>query len=206
LYLGSYPAGPVVSGVAQGVRTYGSLSTTFRKKVGWIDNPPVKEPPPQSVAQLGSPARAEAAAEVSTSLPGDPKVHTGAATLPATKAGAGNFFALDSQRSPNRHLRRLATEPGEKPGLIAKVWLEDPSLCRSCGKPMPIVAAITSPGRDDVIEKILRHLQIWDPPWQRERAPRARAPPPPSEFDDAPPPSEPELIDPPFDDELSSCT
>ena len=61
------------------IRTYGALSTTFGKKVGWIDDPPVKEPPPQSVAQLGSPAAAEAAAEVSTSLPGDPKVHTGAA-------------------------------------------------------------------------------------------------------------------------------
>ena len=81
------------------------------------------------------------------------------------------------------------------------VWLEDPSLCRTCGKPMPIVSAITSPGQDDVIERVLRHLQIFDPPWQRERAPRARAPPPSFEFDDAPPPSEPAFIDPPVDDE-----
>jgi hypothetical protein len=67
---------------------------------------------------------------------------------------------------------------------------------------MPIVAAITSPEQDDVIEKILRHLQIWDPPWQRERAPRTRAPPPPSVLDHAPPTNEPaELIDPPVDDE-----
>ena len=33
-------------------------------------------------------------------------------------------------------------------------------------------------------------------------APRARAPPPPSEFNDTPAPSEPQLIDPPVDDEL----
>jgi len=39
--------------------------------------------------------------------------------------------------------------------LIAKVYLEDPQLCRTCGKLMPIVAAITSPGQDDVIEKML---------------------------------------------------
>ena len=67
---------------------------------------------------------------------------------------------------------------------------------------MAIVAAITSPGQDDVIEKVLRHLQIWDPPWQCQRAPKARAPPQPLEFDDAAPPSEPEFIDPPVDDEL----
>ena len=66
---------------------------------------------------------------------------------------------------------------------------------------MRIIAAITSPGQDDVIERILRHLQLWDPPWQRQRAPRGRAPPEPSEFDDAATPSEPEFIDPPVDDE-----
>jgi hypothetical protein len=91
--------------------------------------------------------------------------------------------------------------------LISKVWLEDPELCRGCGKPMAPVAAITSPAQDDVIEKILRYVQIWNPPWQRERAPKARAPkarapPQPLEFDDARAPSEPECIDPPVDDEL----
>ena len=64
---------------------------------------------------------------------------------------------------------------------------------------MPIVAAITSPGQDDVIEKILRRLQLWDPPWQHRRA--ARAPPQPFEFNDASTPTEPEFIDPPVDDE-----
>ena len=41
---------------------------------------------------------------------------------------------------------------------------------------MKIVAAITSPHQDDVIERVLKHLKIWDPPWKRER--RARGPPP----------------------------
>jgi hypothetical protein len=84
------PRGPGGSGPhSRGLRTYGALSTTFGKKVGWIDDPPVKEPPPQSVAQLGSPAAAEAAAEVSTSLPGDPKVHTGAAITRGRRSHGG---------------------------------------------------------------------------------------------------------------------
>ena len=167
------------------IRTYGALSTTFRKKVGWIENPPTNEPPPECVAQLGPLPGAKPAPEVSALLPGDPKVRTAVATAAAEEED-DEFL-----RTRRRNWARL----------IAKVWLEDPSLCRSCGKPMPIVAAITSPGQDDVIEGILRHLEIWNPPWQRERAPRARAPPPPFEFDDAAPPSEPEFIDPPVDDE-----
>src|SRR4030095_7375047 len=27
------------------IRSYGALSTTFRKQVGWVDAPPVSEPP-----------------------------------------------------------------------------------------------------------------------------------------------------------------
>jgi hypothetical protein len=67
---------------------------------------------------------------------------------------------------------------------------------------MKIVAAINSPHQDDVIERILRHLHLWDPPWLRQR--KARGPPPAtgpperwsgeSEF--------PQPIDPVIDDEL----
>ncbi|MBN1319765.1 MAG: hypothetical protein JXA87_02890 [Thermoleophilia bacterium] len=59
--------------------------------------------------------------------------------------------------------------------LIAKVWLDDPSLCRCCGKPMKTLAAFSSPRDDTLIEKILRHRHEWDPPWRRQR--RARGPP-----------------------------
>jgi hypothetical protein len=59
--------------------------------------------------------------------------------------------------------------------LIAKVYKEDPILCRSCGKPMRLVSAITSPHQDDVIEKVLKARGAWDPPWLRQR--RARGPP-----------------------------
>ena len=59
--------------------------------------------------------------------------------------------------------------------LIQRVWLEDPTLCPRCGKTMKVVAAISSPAQDGVIEKILRCLNLWDPPWLRQR--RARGPP-----------------------------
>ena len=59
--------------------------------------------------------------------------------------------------------------------LIAKVWLENPALCRSCGQEMRIISALTSPHQDAVIERILKCRGQWDPPWKRER--RARGPP-----------------------------
>ena len=59
--------------------------------------------------------------------------------------------------------------------LISKVFLEDPELCPKCGKRMKVIAAISSPAQDDVIEKILRSIGVWDPPWKRIR--RARGPP-----------------------------
>ena len=43
-------------------RTYGALSTTFRKRVGWVATPPVKEPPREAFAPLPSAPPAERAA------------------------------------------------------------------------------------------------------------------------------------------------
>ena len=40
---------------------------------------------------------------------------------------------------------------------------------------MKIIAAI-GPDQLDVIERVLRHLHQWDPPWKRVR--KARGPPP----------------------------
>jgi transposase-like zinc-binding protein/putative transposase len=37
------------------LRTYGAISTTFRKKVGWIEKPPVHEPPPETFTAAGPP-------------------------------------------------------------------------------------------------------------------------------------------------------
>ena len=93
--------------------------------------------------------------------------------------------------------------------LIARVWREDPQLCPGCGEPMRVLSAIESPHHDDVIERILRHLGLWDPPWTRQR--RARAPPPAidtsttlfdEEFSQLPPQEEEDLSqDPPGPDE-----
>ena len=58
---------------------------------------------------------------------------------------------------------------------VAKVWLDDPSLCASCGKEMRVISALTSPHQDDVIERILKSRGEWNPPWKQER--RARGPP-----------------------------
>jgi hypothetical protein len=60
--------------------------------------------------------------------------------------------------------------------LIARTYLENPELCPHCKKPMKVLAAISSPAQDDVIEAILRARGEWDPPWKRER--KARGPPP----------------------------
>jgi len=45
--------------------------------------------------------------------------------------------------------------------LIAKVWLEDLSLCASCGQEMRMISALTSPHQDDIIERILKSSGAW---------------------------------------------
>ena len=47
--------------------------------------------------------------------------------------------------------------------LIRKVWLDDPELCPRGKKPMKVLAAISSPAQDDVIERILRARGEWPP-------------------------------------------
>ena len=59
--------------------------------------------------------------------------------------------------------------------LIVKIWQVEPELCACCGEKMRVIAAITHPHQDDVIERILKSTGQWDPPWLRE--PRARGPP-----------------------------
>ena len=61
---------------------------------------------------------------------------------------------------------------------------------------MKIVSAISSPHQDDVIERILRHLNRWDPPWKRVQ--KARGPPPSSTSHPSPGAGS-EMIDPPLD-------
>ena len=108
------------------IYSYGALSTTIRRALGWIHNDPQEANPPEVV--------------------------------------------VAEEESEFVKLRRKSWAR-----LISKVYLEDPSLCRSCHKPMRIISALTSPHQDAAIKKMLRHRGQWHPPWKIER--KARAPP-----------------------------
>jgi len=144
------------------IRLYGAVSTTFRLKAGWIKAPPVKEPPPER------PPPPPLELEPPLTTPEDilPPPHPAPPPPPSQSALEGHDPQDgDFHRARKRNWARL----------IQKVWLQDPTLCASCGLPMRIIAAISSPAQDDVIEKILRQLDRWDPPWKRHR--KARGPP-----------------------------
>ena len=65
--------------------------------------------------------------------------------------------------------------------LIKKVYEADPLVCPRCSGPLKIISLI---GDAPVIEKILRHLKLWDPP-QRPPPPIAAAHDTPSVSPDA---------------------
>lgn len=115
------------------IHTYGALSTTIRRQLGWVDRKR------QDV------------------------------TAPTTE------LITVEEDSEFVRLRRKNWAR-----LIAKVWKVDPELCEGCGQKMRVISAINHPHQDDVIERILRQRNQWDPPWQRER--RARGPPRQREF------------------------
>ena len=56
--------------------------------------------------------------------------------------------------------------------LIKKIWEADPLICPTCQREMRIIAFIDE---REVIERILRHLGLWE---EGERLNPARAPPP----------------------------
>ena len=125
-------------------RSYGALSTSFRKRCGWVDAPPVDKPPLAAFLSIAAQPPVPPPATTATALSSQPKPHDD-----------------DTDASRERRYRWAR--------LIARTWLEDPSLCPTCGKEMKILAAISSPAQDDVIERILRSRGGWDPPWKRRR-------------------------------------
>jgi len=66
--------------------------------------------------------------------------------------------------------RRLPSEKWRE--LIKQVWEVDPFDCLRCGAEMKMIALIDD---NEVIEKILRHLHLW-----QEDCLSARAPPEPA--------------------------
>ena len=139
------------------LRSYGAISTTFRRRAGWIQQPPVDASPPLAVVSAPSPGAAIPPAPPTVSPPSPPEVPE----------------ESDFIRRRKRWTRPRRERPRAR--LIAKTLKDDPGICGGCGHRMRIIAAI-GPEQPDVIERVLRHVNRWDPPWKRQR--RARGPPP----------------------------
>jgi hypothetical protein len=56
--------------------------------------------------------------------------------------------------------------------LIKKVYEADPLVCPRCSGPLTIISLI---GDSPVIEKILRHLKLWDRPERPPPQPARRS-------------------------------
>jgi hypothetical protein len=84
-----------------------------------------------------------------------PAPPTGAPATRKDDSGSGEEFARDRRRSWAR--------------LIKRAYEADPLVCPRCSGPLKIISLI---GGGPVIEKILRHLKLWDRP--------ERPPPPPA--------------------------
>ncbi len=127
-----------------------AMRAQSNKRVGWVEAPPVQEPPGEAFKPPPSP-------------PPGTGVESEDIPRPILPPPASPNAPQDEESAFTKKRRRNWAK------LIAKVYFDDPCLCKSCGKEMKIIAAITSPAQDDVIEKVLRHLKVWDPPWKRER-------------------------------------
>jgi hypothetical protein len=178
------------------MRSYGAISTTFRRRAGWILNPPVHKPPPQLV-----PAPAAALELQPPSVPSPPEFPP---APPPTIPSPASSSPPDSEAQVEPEFLRKRRRSWAR--LIAKTFKDDPGICKGCGQPMKIIAAI-GPDQPEVIERILRHLHLWDPPWKRVR--RARGPPQGAQSAAQPcaqgsPPGPPETIDHVINDELYS--
>jgi hypothetical protein len=94
------------------IRSYGALSTTFRKKAGWIQRPPVQVPPAQAKTVSGfQPLEVEdLAVSIGPPSPPPPATTTPAVLPPREQEG-------DFVRKRRRNWARL----------IARTWLVD--LC-----------------------------------------------------------------------------
>jgi hypothetical protein len=178
------------------MRCYGGISTTFRRRAGWIQNPPVHEPPPQPAPAPAAPLERQVP---SIPSPGEFSL----APRPATTSTTSSTPPDSEAQVEPEFLRKRKSSWAR---LIAKTFKDDPGICKGCGQPMKIIAAI-GPDQPDVIERILRHLHLWDPPWKRVR--KARGPPQGAQSVAQPcaygsPPGPPETIDRVINDDLYS--
>lgn len=89
----------------------------------------------------------------------------------ADQAAGGEGIAIDDEDTPYRKLCRMRWA-----ALIKRVYEVDPLLCPKCGGIMKIVAFIEKRDQADVIEKILKHCDLWHQPASRA-PPQATGPP-----------------------------
>jgi hypothetical protein len=176
------------------IRSYGALSTTFRKRAGWLQHPPTDDPPRLAIASPPGASEPEPP-------PPPPPLDAPLTSRPGSTSCCPRHDE-DSELIRNR--RRGWAK------LIAKIWKDDPGVCRNCGKRMKIIAVI-GPNQPEVIERILRHLRCYHPPWKRARKTRGPPPrPPPGDIRSGPPtqprsPAGPHAtIDPVIPDDLYS--
>jgi hypothetical protein len=147
-------------------RLYGAISSRTRKSLGWLEQPPTRMPPPEHgpAPQFATRPPAPGATPGSQGHPPAPRDDAPQPRGPEHEPQDDAPFVRERRRSRAR--------------LIAQTWLCDPELCPVCGARRMVVAAISSPAQDDVIQKILQHVNRWNPPWKRGR--KAPGPPPSS--------------------------
>ena len=98
------------------LRCYGAISTTFRRKLGWIQHPPTKQPPLEMKPAPEFPLPPFEGSSIP--FPSSP----GPTLLPPSTPEASP--GLDGEESQFVRKRRRSWAR-----LIAKTWLVDPELC-----------------------------------------------------------------------------
>ena len=164
-------------------RLYGAISTRTRPRLGWIEHPPTHKPP----FEYGPPP--------DSGLPLLPSAAGPSLQNEARPPGPGISNQEADDESPVRKERRRSWAR-----LIHRTWLCDPELCPVCGQRMKVIAAIMSPAQDALIEKILRCIGRWNPPWLQKRKARG---PPPTRLDSSTEGRRPDLPDPDPEFDLS---
>jgi hypothetical protein len=142
-------------------RLYGAISTRSRRRLGWIEHPPTRKPPPQYGPAL----------EIHPPLPS-----SSTAPSPQTKPlRPGHPERDDQSDAPFAEERRRNWAR-----LIARTYLCDPELCPSCGHRMlraPSLVALSR--RRDLIPRPRRHHREDPPPPRSSRRGPLRSGAPP---------------------------
>jgi hypothetical protein len=102
------------------------------------------------------------------------QIRLAAEATKAQQSGGIEPVTTDESDTPYRKLCRMRWS-----ALIKRVYEVDPLCCPKCGGTMAIVSFIEQEDQADVIERILKHCQLWDdyPVVDHELSRMARAPP-----------------------------